>query len=253
MNNNKCFLSNKTDCELTEVLINGTTYHVDENLTEEHSLKKLKEMILEKINEESAKKEKAMDDLTAAVAALGISKEELGMMLLGKKAQEPAAQEPATQESQVESTAVIKPTTKPQSKDEGFVEVDGTLKSKSMNVNAEEGIGGTMPAYTNVNDKEGKKIIETNKKVKRLDDGGIVEKSDMGTTIIRVQGQDPGLDKMLQQIDPDTGELIRAAVSGSGKASGRQTVECTLCGGSGITKIGHKTCPKCNGTGIIHV
>jgi len=259
MSDNKCFLSGKIDCELVEVPFNGIIYYVDDNLADEFSLKKLKEKIEEQVNKnltekeekdklETEKKSKALDDIKNAAASLGLSAEALGRFLLGQT-------EPVQASAPIETTAVSVPASTAVSKpkiEDGFVEVEGTLKSKTMNVSAEEGVSGGVPAYSKVNDSDGKAVVESYKRVKRLEDGGIVEKSNMGTTVIRINQQDPNLDKMLKQTDENR-ELVRAAVSGSGRMSGGQTVDCPLCSGSGITKIGHVTCPKCGGAGMIQV
>lgn len=243
--NKTCFLTGKSDCDLVDITVNGLVYLISEEIADEYSLKKIKSMIEEKVKKETEeskkKKEEAMSKLTEAVSELGISKEELANLLLGQ------SQKTETKPSEEPSKPVKQ--TKP--KDDDFVEVDGELKSKTLPVKAESGIGSTLPAYDSVKN-EGKKVVESDKRVKKLDDGGVVEKSNMGTTVIRIMQQDPNLEKTLSQVD-DEGNLIRAAVSGSGRASGSRTVDCSLCAGSGIARIGHKTCQKCGGAGIVYV
>lgn len=252
MSNEKCFLSDKEDCELTDVTVNGKTYWIDEEIADEHPLKKLKAMIQEKLDASEKKKEEAISAIAEAAQTLGLSKEDLGRMLLGDKGQAPVQ----TESPQTTVPAKASPrAVATNNNDDDWEEVDGTLptnlKVRTNRVSNEHGqVGGGMPAHSSFTDENGKTVSEQNKKVKKLKNG-IVEKSNMGTTVIRMEHRSGHeVDRMLRDID-EQGYLTRAAVSGTGSASGARTMECNLCGGSGITKIGHKECPKCGGTGII--
>lgn len=244
----KCFITGKVDCDLTEIMFEGKVYMIDEELADEHPLKKVKQMISDKLSEVEKDKEDALAMLGTACEKLGINKADLGRLLLGGGAQPEAAAPAATPETPAVTAEVVTI-----DKESGFEEVDGSLQTKSNpNVNAEEGISVGGQAYARVNDEEGRSIVEDNKKIKRLDDA-VVTKSSMGTTVIRMDHRKAHeIEPLLKQVDSD-GNLVRAASSGKGYLSGQKTIECPLCRGSGITRVGYKKCPKCGGTGIITV
>jgi hypothetical protein len=267
MSENKCFLTDEENCELTDVVVNGLIYLIKEEIAEEYPLKKLKEMIATRLAEKSKKekeeqerieKEKsdAVETIAVALKSLGVSKEDFGRFLLGQKEPEKPVPVPTLSEEESNNTKLIKPNTNQIKKDEddGFRPVDGSLVT-STKVNAkygDDGIGSAMPAHSSFADKEGRTVREENKRVKKLEDG-IVEKSNMGTTVIKMEHKSGSeVDKMIKQVDNE-GNLIRAAVSGRGHLSGARTADCNLCGGSGITRIGYKSCPKCGGTGTVTV
>lgn len=244
---NSCYLSEKEDCELTEVTVNGETFYVDEEIADEFSLKKLKQKILEKKekkDEKEQEKKQAFETITKACESLGIDKEALAKLLLGK--QDEPANQPASQPAS-------QPAKTKQNNEDDFIEVDGVLKSSiRANVNSEEGVSAAMPAYTIVKDNDGKSIVEEGKKIKKTDDA-LITKSSMGTTVIRIDHRNGNeIDKMLKQVDEDY-NLTRASVSGRGYMSGRRTIDCPLCGGSGISKVNNSKCPKCDGVGSIFV
>lgn len=240
MNNNSCYLSDKTDCKLTEVTVDGILYFINEEIADEYSLKKLKEQILEKKKEKEQEKEQALETITKACESLGIDKEALARLLLGQK--EPSQPSQPSQPDQSQRKI---------QKDDGFIEVDGTLKSSiKANINAEEGVSATIPAYSRVTDKDGNLISEEGKKIKKVDDA-LISKSSMGTTVIRIDHRNGNeIDKVLKQVDENY-NLVRASVSGRGFMSGSRTIDCPLCGGSGISKINSNKCPKCDGIGSI--
>lgn len=259
-----CFLTKESDCELTDVQVDGETYWVKEDIADEHPLKKLKILIKEeadKINKETVekeeadkkRKEEALNTLTEAASVLGLSKADLGRLLLGQSLS--SENKETNQELEVDLTKV-KPIQKAprQDSNDGFKEVDGGLvTSVRARVSADSELPASAAAWSSVKDSEGKSVREEGKMVKRLEDGGIVEKSNMGTTVIRMEHKSGSeVDKMLRQVD-ENGDLVRASVAGSGTMSGARTAECNLCNGSGITRIGHKSCPKCGGTGIVTV
>lgn len=237
-----CFLTGE-ECIVTDVSYNDKVYWIKEDTADEYSLKKLREMIASKLKEEEEKRQKALDALNEAVKALGIDQEAFKALVEGKPNQTQTQEQPRKQQSTE---------TKKDNKDDDYEEIEGDLKSPiRARVSAEEGIGAGMSAYTKVEDPEGKRVVEENKKKKRIDDG-LITKGSLGTTVIKLNNQNSHeLNKMLSQVDEE-GNLIRAAVSGgNGKASGINTVECSLCRGSGITRIGNKTCPKCGGVGLV--
>ena len=69
----------------------------------------------------------------------------------------------------------------------------------------------------------------------------------MGTTKITVKdsGGDSALQKRFKSMAKESmGSDIKSY-------SGTQDVNCTFCGGSGISRIGKQACPKCEGLGVI--
>jgi len=240
----KCFITDK-ECKTTDISYEGETYYVEEELAEDNSLKKIRDMIKNKIESIQKEKEDAMGMLEMACSKLGLSKEDIGRMLLGNNSAPPQVASPPENEPKVIVEKPIKV------KDDGFQEVDGDLKSEiKANVSSEQGIGEAMPAYSTIHGEDGKSVREEGKRVKRLDDA-IITKSNMGTTVIRMDHRSgKEIESLITELDND-GNLVRASASGSGRASGQRTIDCPLCGGSGITRINHQKCPKCGGTGII--
>lgn len=248
-----CFLTGESDCELVEIFHNGQTYMIKEEITDNNSFKKLKELInikvaenqeKEKLEAEEAQKKKteALDQLKGICETLGVDAKQLGSFLLGNTAPSHESQTKTPSPTSVDSL---------KNQDDGFREVDGSLSSSlRAKVTVEEGVGASMPAYTTVKDGD-KTIKEEQKKVKRIDDGTVVERSNMGTTILKIDHHNGNeLTRILSEVD-ENGNLVRAAVAGSGTNSGQKTVDCPLCGGTGIARIGHQTCKKCNGAGVI--
>lgn len=260
MDNTKCFLTDETDCDLIDVTVNDSTYYVSEDLADELPLKKLRAKITDKVEKdkkeaeekeaEAAKKRlDALSTLKGVIGDLGISKEDLAALLLGQKPEEAAAVAELT-------AAATRPAkqanTAPTKLDEGFKAVSGDLKGSSSSAALGDGVSASMPAYASVNDGDGKSVQEEGKTQKIIDNGsGTITRSNLGTTIIKVSGHDNGLNKMLQQTDAE-GNLIRSSAL-NGQGAGRATTECPLCRGSGITRIGAKTCPKCEGVGIVNL
>jgi hypothetical protein len=230
----KCFISDNED-NLTDIIVNGTIYKISEKLTEDYPLKQIKDMILKKITEEEDKKKNALLIIESALSTLGISKEAFGHLLLGGNKPLP------------QNVPQNIPQTTPQDKDDGFKEVDGSLKSViRANIHTEDGVAGVRPAYNDIKDKDKKSVIEEGKKVKNIGENTTISKSNMGTTIVTITDNDPKLDKLLRQVDGNY-ELVRKNISGG------QAAECSFCDGTGITKIGSKLCPKCKGSGFINL
>lgn len=234
-----CFITGE-ECPVTEVFYEDKQYLVKEDLADEYPLKKIREMIANKIQEEEEKKKKALEALNTAVEALGIDKDAFQALLLGQK------KEPSPP-SQLKSLRKEK-------KDDNYVEVDGNLKADfRANINAEEGVdGSTIPGYSTVHDNDGKTVKEEGKRIKKPDKNTLVSEGNMGKTVIRIDHRSGSeIDKFIKNIDVETKELLRPAVTGRGHLSGLRTTECPLCRGSGITRIGEKKCPKCDGTGFL--
>jgi len=247
MEEKRCFLSNENDCELTDITVDGILYWIKEDIADEYPLKKLKQMIIDKLNEEENKKEQIVQQLTKAIEQLGISKKDLGRLLLGESQPAP---EPETN-NQDESNSGSK---NKMVKEDGFVEVDGELKSKiRANVRTESDVPqGGMTAYSTINhkDEEGKsvRVVETNKRVKKLENS-IITKSDFGTTSISISNRpSTEIERELRQVDSE-GNLIRGSIVGD--SSGSRTSECNLCRGTGYSRANQKPCQKCGGTGFI--
>lgn len=247
MDNKSCFLTGESDCELTDLTVSGTTYWIKEDIADEYPLKKLKAMIQDKLDElqkgelEAAKKkEEAVERIADAAKELGITKEDLGRLLLGQ-----------TKPEQPDQGRLPAPQQKAKRSDKGFAEVDGNLKTGvNAKVSADSKLPPAMPGYNQVEDREGKTVQESNKRVKKIDDG-IVQKSDFGTTVIRIDKRSGNeLDRVLREVD-DAGNLTRAATAGRGQFSGTNTVDCPLCRGSGVNRINYKKCAKCDGIGTI--
>jgi hypothetical protein len=245
MSDEKCFLTGKVDCDLTDILFEGNIYKIDEDFADEHNLKALKQKIADKLAEKEKEKEQALGQLTAACETLGLSKEELGRFLLGGKAEPESA--PATPVDP--SVTPAQPTS---GSDEDFIDVDGNLTSKiRANVNYEEGVVGTAAPFSGgVKGDDGKTVMEEGKKIKRVGDSAIVSKSNMGITTMAIDHRDGSkITKDLCRVD-DQGNLVRSAVAGG---NGTQSRECPLCRGTGFTRASGKLCPKCEGTGFILV
>jgi len=253
MNEKCCFLTGESDCDLTDLTVDGVIYWIKEDIADEHPLKKLKQLIKDKLEEldkekleVEQKKNEAVARIAEAAKDLGISKEDLGRLLLGEKGltqpEEPEAQVPAV---------VAPKEIQARKSDKGFTEVDGDLKTGvSAKVSADNELPPAMPGYSRVEDGEGRAIHEGNKRVKKLEDG-IVQKSDFGTTIIRIDKRSGSeLDKILKETD-DQYNLTRAATAGSGHLSGSKTIDCPLCRGSGVNRVNYEKCAKCGGVGTI--
>ena len=248
----QCFITGEKDCELTEINYNSKVYLISDAICEEMSFKKLCEMInkkeeeiLEKSKEEENKKNDTLNKIKELCAVMGITPQALSDLIGGSPNQTTNNVTPKEiAESAVKKCAPRKP--------DGFKEVDGSLRSDiKIAVKSEGELPGAMPGYSSVKDGD-RTIRETNKKVKRVNENTIVEKSDMGTTVIQIDHRSGReIEQMLRQVD-ENGELVRAAVAGSGRVSGKQTISCPLCGGTGISKIGYENCKKCEGSGIIY-
>lgn len=242
-----CFISGETDCKLTVITYNGVDYNIKEELSEEYSFKKLKEMIDDKIEKEKEKKLEAISSLKEICKTLDVPLDKLGKFLLGEDHKEDKKPEVANEDVKPKDIKTNKV-----NKDDGFKVVDGSLITKvGVKVNTSEGVSGSLPAYSGVRDENDKQVIEEDKRVKRIDDNTIVERSkNMGTTTIKINQQNSReIEKMLREVD-DENNLVRGAVAGG---SGGRTIECSLCRGTGITRTGHKICVKCGGTGFINL
>lgn len=73
--------------------------------------------------------------------------------------------------------------------------------------------------------------------------------SEAGTTEINVVNT--GGDKALQERFKALAHGSQSNVKSPDFRSGYAIRECAVCRGTGTTKIGNKTCPKCNGSGIM--
>lgn len=245
-----CFITDK-ECVVTEIIYEGKEYLVSEDLADEFPLKKIKTQIAEKITAEEEKKKQALEVLKSAAAALNIDPAAMEALIIG--GQRPAPAEPATEASapkQNQLKSLRKP--KKEGEDNGFKEVDGNLKADfQANVNLDEGVGAGMPGYSSVHGEDGRLVKEEGKRVKKKDNA-LVSESNMGKTVVRIDHHSGyEIDKMIKQIDAETKELLRPAITGRGHLSGIKTVECSLCRGSGITRVGEQKCPKCDGTGFL--
>jgi len=244
-----CIISGSTD-NLTDISVDGETYWISEEIADEYSLKKLRELIKEKINEKLAEKDNKrklfLQKMEEVADSLGISKEEaiaaFGVGPTDKPAKSP--QETPEQTATPEQAAV-KP--KPKSKsDEKFVEVPGNLTSKiNASINDESGgSASTMPAYGRVEDEKGQQVVESNKRMRKLDDDTIMTKSDFGESQISIVPQNSHeIGQYLTQVSEEK-DLVRGNISGRNAAR-----ECTMCRGTGFHPITKKLCPRCKGLG----
>ncbi len=252
-----CFITDKK-CEVIEFMYDKKVFLVSEKLSEDHPVKAIKLMIAEKIDSGSKKKTELITKIEDMAKAMNISKEELLKMLGGPSTAEP--EEELTTEGpavKVEPVKVEPVKVEQKQKDDGFKEVDGGLKSvakASLNIDSEAGefVTPASRAY-GLKTKDNKEVIETNKKVKSVDNV-LISKSDMGTTAIAIAQTDSnGVNKLITAVHPQTKDLIRGAVSGGNRVGvvGSTARECPVCKGSGITQINNKVCIKCNGSGFI--
>ena len=182
--------------------------------------------------------------------SMNVSKEDLLAMLGGKVKTDVLEEAPPI----VPKQTIVKQG----NAEDGFKEVDGELKSNSRaSLSIEEGAGDYVTpaakAYSTVKTKDGKMVVETNKKVKTVGDVHL-SKSDMGTTAIAIAPTNSdGINRVITAVDKRTMDLVRGGASGGGRdgVGGGQARECPLCKGTGITQINNKVCVKCNGSGFI--
>jgi hypothetical protein len=77
--------------------------------------------------------------------------------------------------------------------------------------------------------------------------------SEMGTTLIQIV--DSGGDKAIQERAKDMAHKSKSMTNEQWHAQNEydstRTVKCPLCRGTGITRIGNRTCPRCMGGGIM--
>ena len=247
---NACFITDK-EVPTVEFLFNNNVYHISEELSDEHSVKVIKQMITDKIESSKNQKKELLFKIEDMAKSMGVSKEELIKILGGNVPNQDDNIKTIDQVQKDVKQEVQKPTNKQE--DDGFKPVDGGLKSSSRaSLSIEEGTGDhitpAVPAYSTV--KSGDKVItETNKKVKTVDNV-MFSKSDMGTTAIAIAPTDSGnVNKVISAVNRQTHALIRPNASGNEN----QAKECPVCRGSGITIINKKVCTKCNGSGFIFV
>jgi len=244
MTNKFCIITNESDCELTDLTVDGVDYWIKEDLADELPLKKLKEMVRNKILEKEQKKNEAIERISKAAEDLGISKEDLGRLLLGQNNN-------SNNSNNSQNTTNNRQLTKPKVIDKGFEEVDGELKNGvSARVKVEGDLPPSLPGYSSISDNDGNTIRESNKRIKKLEDG-IVQKSDFGTTVIRIDKRSGSeLDRLLRSVD-ENGNLTRASVAGGDYVSGAKTIDCPMCRGSGVNRVNYQKCVKCDGAGTI--
>ena len=246
-----CFVTGK-ECTVIDFIIDGTIYKVSEELSDENSVKALKNMILEKIESGKNQKKELVTKIEDMAKSMGVSKDDLLAMLGGKV---------KTDTDVLEEAPPIVPKqiiVKQGDPNDGFKEVDGELKSNSRaSLSIEEGAGDYVTpaakAYSTVKTKDGKMVVETNKKVKTVGDVHL-SKSDMGTTAIAIAPTNSdGVNRVITAVDKRTMDLVRGAASGGNRTGvvGGTARECPVCKGSGITQINNKICVKCNGSGFI--
>lgn len=260
---NTCFISGE-EGPVSEILCDGKVYFISEKLTDEHPVKAIKKMITDKIDSDKNAKTKLITKIEDMAKSMGVSKDELIKILGGKVPTENEQSESAL----ISESSPLQPSQpqslKPQSQqpkkisdkpvDDGFKAVDGSLKSSNRtSMNIESGAGDyvtpAVPAYSSVKTKDNKTVIETNKKVKTVDNV-LISKSDMGTTAIAVAPNDVNsVNRIITAVDKQTNSLIRAGASGRENSA----KECPVCKGSGITVINNKVCIKCNGSGFIFI
>ena len=77
--------------------------------------------------------------------------------------------------------------------------------------------------------------------------------SDMGTTLISIV--DTGGDKAIQDRAREQALLSKSMNNqqwhSQNDYDSTRTIKCSLCRGSGVTRIGNKVCPKCHGGGVL--
>jgi hypothetical protein len=212
-------------------------------------------MITDKIENDKNKKTGLITKIEDMAKSMGVSKDELIKILGGKvPSADDDKEEVAAKPVQIQPQQTQQPQQSKQPQDDGFKTVDGSLKSSSrtnlrVDSDANDYIAPAVPAYSVVKNKDNQTVIETNKKVKTVDNV-MMSKSDMGTTAIAVAPGNVGeINKVITAVNKQTHELIRANASGNGNTAR----ECPVCKGSGITVINSKVCVKCNGSGFIFV
>jgi hypothetical protein len=238
----KCILSGSTE-KLIEVTVDDKKYHVSEEIADEMPLKKIIERIREKLKDESNKSKELLTKMEDMAKSMGMSKEEL-IKILGGSVQ-------TQNQTQIQTVQQIKVKDQNENGLE-FKEVDGSLKSTiKANINLDEGVSAIMPAYTDVKDENKQSVREVGKKIAKVGDNVIIEKSNMGTTTIAVINQNAHeVNKSINAVDSD-GKLIRGKVFG--KANANSAKECPVCKSSGINTVNHQVCPKCKGVGYIYL
>lgn len=226
----KCFLSDSTE-NLSKIDVDGEEYYFDEEKFSDLSMKALKDKIRAKKDESSKKTSVLADAIKMEAAKYGISIEELVFQITGKRPEAeklPAAkqvQQPIAKQTPVEG-------------EDGFTPVTGELVSSlRVNVKAEDGVSGMAPAHSTPT-INGKRIEETDKKVKR-EGNMITTRGSFGETRI-----------VINQVDAKKfNEEMLAVDDYDLRRSHKTSKDCTMCRGSGITM--GKVCPKCNGSGKI--
>jgi hypothetical protein len=236
-----CFLTD-VECDVVDFLHDGLVYKISESIADESPVKVIKNMIVDKIESNKSKKTGLLTRIEDMAKSMGVSKDELIKMLGGG-----INNSNNSQPQQVKQQINIKKN----DEDDGFKEVDGSLKSSAAKVSVDRDSGDyiapSLPAYNSVKDKDGKQVVESDKKVKTVDNI-IISKSSMGTTTIAISPTNSeNVNKLISEVDRRTNELIRGNATGDRN----QAKECPLCKGTGITQINKKVCTKCNGSGFI--
>lgn len=234
----KCFLTDK-EGNVVNITVDGNNYDILEDYADEKTMKQLKTEIRVKIENDKNKQSLILSKLDDMAAEMGMSKDELIMVMGGVK--------PKDVESEPEPESEPKKVAKRE--DDGLqfrdVEESGLKSEIKANVVSGDGVSAGGSAYSTVKDKDGKLVTESDKKIAKIDDGHIVEKSNMGTTHMSiVVNSSKDINDIITATD-DEHNLIRSNITGrSNKAR-----DCPMCRGTGITM--KQTCPKCKGSGFI--
>ncbi len=251
----KCYLTGATE-KLMQVVVDGTTYYVSEEIGDSCSAKQLNEKIRTKKSEEGNKVSCILAQMDDMAKTMGVSKEDLIKILGGKLPGEIREVEAVVEKAEPKLTLVKVQPQPQQPKDDGFREVQGGLTSPiraRVNIDNSQGaISGSVPAFSSVRDNNSKVVIESDKKVKTVGEGNnktLITKSNMGTTAIKVGGRKADeINKTISQLDHDH-NLVRKSITGG---PGSQGSECPVCRGTGFTQINQSTCIKCDGVGVIY-
>lgn len=255
-----CFISGTSE-KLMQIMVDGKSYFVSEDIADTCTAKQLNEKIRTKLAEDSNKNSSILAQLDDMAKNMGVSKSELIAILGGKIPGEDIVQQVVEPDEVIAPSKLTKVNINkvPASTDDGFRTVDGSLASPiraRVNIDSSAGtISGVVPGYSTVRDGNNKSVVESDKKVKTIKDGAgrvdtMIIKSNMGTTAIKVSSKNATeINKAISQTD-QFGNLIRkSATGGNGQTTG---AECSLCRGTGFTAINQQTCPKCEGVGYSH-
>lgn len=240
----KCFLTD-SECATTEVSVDGVIYNISEAIADEYPLKKIKEMIKEKLEKQKNNKVEIISKIEEMAKSMNMSVEEMMKTLGITPTHTPT---PALAPTKYTATQVA------QYSDLEFKAVDGGLKSTiSKHVRSVSNEYGDVPPpgiapFGNIRDKEGKGVVEEGKMV-AVKDNMMISKGSMGITTVSVKSTDASqFNKMVSAVDKETNMLIRPEIS---SAYGDATKSCPVCDGTGFHPMIKGICPKCGGSGFI--